>query len=726
MKKLVSLIIVMSCIFSLSAQWHFHNPLPQGNTLRDIYFFDVNNGLAVGDGGTLLKTSDGGLSWEFVNIPSKNDLYAITFIESHIGFICGSAGTILRTSDSGESWEEMTSGTTVTLRDIHFAGSPRGLAVGDNGTILITYDCGFSWNALSSITTSTLHSLYCLSPMKAFAVGDNGTILTTFNGGAQWEVQQSSTSESLFKVIFKNEYRGWITGNAGIILKTVNAGESWLIKESGTQAGLYGICMCDEEKVWAVGQNGTILYTTDGGSKWTSQVSDSDRSLNTVFAVNDQNCFVAGDNGDQFLTTDGGQSWISKSTGFHDPVNLRFAGFTDDLHGWAADDGSQIVHTGDGGITWTVYGTIPWGPDILFTDPYKGWSIQHHNDFCSELLITNDGGITWDSNYYNCTMDYRDYYTSIVFINPDTGWVAGTYYDFAGFLIPEKYLILKTSNGGLTWSRKIISAMPYCDYVELYDLFFIDGLHGWAIGWAMGIGAYDMYILKTSNGGASWSRVMTNLWNFFDWSESSRIFFVNYEIGYAIDGHSGTLYKSIDGGATWSDVNPGSFPSLQDIFFSDPENGWVIGRNGAIFHTTDAGINWTHEKSLTGYDLNRILFTPNGDGWIFGDNSTILHLADSTLVSVKEPVNPGSLSVFAFPNPFTGSISISYNLNEECHVNLIVYNYTGQMISELVNERQSKGDQQSIWNGENLPSGIYFYRLIAGNLTASGKVEKLK
>ncbi len=62
-----------------------------------------------------------------------------------------------------------------------------------------------------------------------------------------------------------------------------------------------------------------------------------------------------------------------------------------------------------------------------------------------------------------------------------------------------------------------------------------------------------------------------------------------------------------------------------------------------------------------------------------------------------------------YPNPFTGTSTIEYNLNQEANVSLKVYNILGQEISTLVNGIQSKGQHKAIVNSENMSNGVYFY-----------------
>jgi hypothetical protein len=93
----------------------------------------------------------------------------------------------------------------------------------------------------------------------------------------------------------------------------------------------------------------------------------------------------------------------------------------------------------------------------------------------------------------------------------------------------------------------------------------------------------------------------------------------------------------------------------------------------------------------------------------------------STNVGIEEQESwPCHIS--AFPNPFSGSTSISYWLNNESHVNIRIENQLGQTITELVREKQSKGMHQCTWNAEGLPAGIYFYHLTAHNQSYAGKM----
>lgn len=84
-----------------------------------------------------------------------------------------------------------------------------------------------------------------------------------------------------------------------------------------------------------------------------------------------------------------------------------------------------------------------------------------------------------------------------------------------------------------------------------------------------------------------------------------------------------------------------------------------------------------------------------------------------------------------YPNPFNPSTQIGYELPEEVHVQLVIYNSVGQEIRRLVDEKSGPGVYQVTWNGcdelgRPMPAGIYIYRLIADDFSAKQKMLLVK
>lgn len=84
--------------------------------------------------------------------------------------------------------------------------------------------------------------------------------------------------------------------------------------------------------------------------------------------------------------------------------------------------------------------------------------------------------------------------------------------------------------------------------------------------------------------------------------------------------------------------------------------------------------------------------------------------------------NTNSLNVNIYPNPFNGKTTISYTLTEDENVELTVVDITGQELLKLINQKQSKGNQSILIDASGFSSGIYFYKLKAGNTLQKGKL----
>jgi len=102
-------------------------------TINDIYFYDSTHGWAVG---TSDITYYNGSSWNRIANPTGQNLNSVFFINPEEGWIVGNGGTILHSTNGGATWSKQTSGTTATLRDVFFTSPTNGYAVGNNGTIL--------------------------------------------------------------------------------------------------------------------------------------------------------------------------------------------------------------------------------------------------------------------------------------------------------------------------------------------------------------------------------------------------------------------------------------------------------------------------------------------------------------------------------------------------------------------------------------------------------------
>lgn len=135
------------------AQWVWQNPLPQGNTLQDVAFINPSTGFAVGSSGMIIRTTDGGSSWDILDSGTEHDLWGVSFTDASTGTAVGNFGVVLRTTDGGSSWTVQREEPSGVLFSVSFSDADTGSAVGADGLIVRTTDGGVNWVEQTSGTT---------------------------------------------------------------------------------------------------------------------------------------------------------------------------------------------------------------------------------------------------------------------------------------------------------------------------------------------------------------------------------------------------------------------------------------------------------------------------------------------------------------------------------------------------------------------------------------------
>jgi len=242
--------------------------------LYGVSFTDTDTGTAVGEAGTILRTTDGGRTWSRQSSGTNARLTGVSFTGAKTGIAAGANGTILRTTDGGGAWSIQPSGTVNWLWGVSFADADTGTAVGNGGTILRTTDGGVTWNPqFAGAISYSLRAVAMIGADTATTVGDfNSMILRTSDGGVTWGLQSSGTTNFLSGVWFTDPNTGVVVGGEGscspsisTVLRTTDGGASWKRQVTGSSRALFGVFFIDANTGWAVGEGGVILHTTTGG-----------------------------------------------------------------------------------------------------------------------------------------------------------------------------------------------------------------------------------------------------------------------------------------------------------------------------------------------------------------------------------------------------------------------------------------------------------------------------
>jgi photosystem II stability/assembly factor-like uncharacterized protein len=242
-------------------------PLPDffGQTWFDIHFLDSLQGYVCGQSGKLLRTADGGQQWRLVQLPRWLPMRAVFAVHDSLVFAVGGVaydeGVITRSVDQGRSWE-LVDTPTVELRDITFVDDQRGFICGF-GTIMSTEDGGNSWE-ISPIDGEFFCAIHFPSEQVGYAVGRTGSIVKTRDGGKTWERLRNGNrmvqAHHFYNdVIFWDESTGFISGDRGLLLYTEDGGESWQRLETDTKEDLLGLWLKGRHQGYVLGTLGSFF-----------------------------------------------------------------------------------------------------------------------------------------------------------------------------------------------------------------------------------------------------------------------------------------------------------------------------------------------------------------------------------------------------------------------------------------------------------------------------------
>nr|NQU89978.1 T9SS type A sorting domain-containing protein [Bacteroidota bacterium] len=578
-----------------------------------------------------------------------------------------------------------------------------------NITILILFVFSFHFSSYSQYEWTVIHpnptpkdliDAFFVSDKKGWVVGTDGLIMFTGDSGESWEIQHSNANEAMWGVFFADDMEGWTVGWSKIY-HTSDAGNTWEYQSHPALMGdLMDVFFLNQDTGWVVGTYKNMLKTTDGGESWTRITIQSDDwiSFNKIFFTDElHGCVVGGDlmypnDGLVMISEDGGESWIEIPT----PGQKCFNGvyFISQDIGWICGYEGGIMKTSDGGATWDDYGiSVNKLVDIYFYDEMFGIALDNNEAFLTQnggetwkadgligatssqrafcpigdssgvsvgfygsICKTRDRGHTWEnlnSGYFNTINQLGfftaldglaiggDYYNSELIRTDDGGynWYEDTLVENGPFYLlrildQNCYLLnissqmMKTNNCGASW--ELLDVPDTLSYYS--DLQFPNENIGFLCG-------PDGIFFKTIDGGATWSD--KSLDDSFDFCA---VYFLNENIGWLIDILGNRICRTLNGGDAWTFIAPGGNPN--SIFFLNDDIGYVSTWGGYLFRTVDGGDTWDEFYSFPQGVFSKVFFIDQLEGWFMASHS-LYHTVDGGLSWVYEQYfEKNLLSVF--------------------------------------------------------------------------------
>ncbi len=310
MKTIITFFALIVLSFSSYSQW-ISQTSGTAVQLNDIWIFTVNNVIAVGNSGTILKKTNGGTNWSPIISGTAVDLTSVFFLNANTGWIYGN-GAMLKTVNGGSVWN------------------------------IISNDNGFG-------------KIFFISEQNGWCAMGGNFIKKTTNGGVSWSLVHMPVSSTMWELYFVNSSTGFAVGinvnsDSTYVYKSTNSGTNWQVFK-GLSKKYPGMSVVDQNNIYLCGYDGDFIKTNNGGTSWEYTMVDNTTTLNDIIFINNTTGYVCGINGKVHATFNGGANWQSQSPGTNSSLTrVAFLGGSNET-GYITGGNGSIYKTTNGGIS---------------------------------------------------------------------------------------------------------------------------------------------------------------------------------------------------------------------------------------------------------------------------------------------------------------------------------------------------------------------------------------
>jgi photosystem II stability/assembly factor-like uncharacterized protein len=747
---------------------------------------NANVVFAAAAGGGLWKTTDGGTTWNPTtdDLPrlssgsvaiDRNNPSTIYYGTGELNFnVDGYPGEgIFKSTDDGTTWSQAMPFTSKGA--LYFTGK---IVVASNSTVYaagyydaykstdggqtwkelnLTFDpvSGSSPGAVDDIAVDPTNPSMIYASYGSIASGDSSSygVHKSTDGGASWtwltnglppaaQIARASlaiapSNGQVLYVAINGNKPGSSTEDTNRVYKSTNGGVSWTLLPSvsstadfgGNQGWYNNIIAVDPAHPDTVYLGGIDFWrSANGGQTWTN-LTNGYGSYNGKNIHVDQHAigFANGNGATIYIGNDGG---VWKSTnGGSTFTNCNAALQTIQFYDIDVDQNNASITIGgtqDNGTVSNKNKTLPnwneiYGGDggYVMIDPHNS-NILYTEIVNGKIFKSTNGGSSFSS--MTSGISEPGYWLAPYVMDPQND----------NLLYTATSKIYRSTNGGTNWTALTGNLKSASD---LFTTMSISPVEGGVI--YAGISGYrggdSSFLYVTTNGGTIWTNITGNLpggTNFARVTADPKTKGAAYLA--VLSGISSHVLRTTDYGKTWNGLDSPSngFADVPTkVIAVDSTDGHIYaGTYWGVYVSTDNGSTWTKfgaglpnavvDDIAIQYSTHTVRVGTHGRGVWQIDVTT--GITSPSSIQYTFAVNQN------YPNPFNPTTDISYQLQTKAHVTLTVYDLIGNLVTTLVNEDEQPGSHHVIFDGSRLASGVYFYKLVAGNAVTTKKMVLLK
>ena len=690
--------------------------------------------------GGIWKSTDGGLNWvsksDFevslssgalaIDPNNTNIIYYGTGEATYSGASYYGRG-LLKSTNGGESWTNITAGlpfSSYFSRLVIKPGNSNTLfaALGTSG-LHVSTDAGITWSVVVSGRCDDI--VFSPDGTKAYIVGSGTSYKMSTDGGANFNTvtftpgmgtrNHIAICKSFPNVLYISKYSGssitvYKSTDGGLNYSQISVGTDF----SGSQAwyDFYmhvnpfnpNIAYVGSIDIWRTTNGNTFINNTNGYSGGNVHVDQH----NMDFHPTDSNVCISVNDGGIWYSSNKGDSWMNRNAGLtltqfyrmtSDPSNANH------LAGGTQDNGTQRTK---GTANWiAAFGGD--GGEVCFHPLNSNYVLGETQNNGVRRSVNN--GESWSSATTGLTGTGA--WVGPIIAHPDS---VSIFYTARG-------QVFKSTNMGSSWvaissgTSGTIREMA----ISKSDSKVMYATSGSSVYKSNNRG----YTFVLSNSGLP-NKTITSIYIHPDSSDVALV---------TMSGFGGNkIHKTTNGGANWFSIY-GNLPDspINDGMFYYPNfatNIILAATDVGVFMTTNNGTNWTEladglpNTVAMHMDYNsasgKLRLGTHGRGtWEL--NGSLLGITNyNSELPEKYYLSQN------YPNPFNPSTKISFGIVKYGFATLKVYNTLGREVAVLVNKNLSPGTYEASFRGDNLTSGIYFYKLVSNDFSETKRMMLIK
>ncbi len=665
----------------------------------------------------IYKSEDGGITWIQTGVPgTRVNTIAIDPGNPQIVFIGtarrgqGPDGSIFKSTDGGGNWELKYSSDLDLVVDVLIDTDNSsyiyacGYAIGGNGDykgFLKSMDGGETWVGKHLSYTGPWDDVLALAITP---VGTSPSVIYSIAGG--------DGSVGYWSDVYRSTDRGESWTEAHLPLRFIRNSPIVVDPESGNR--IYVVAQDDRGRLFRVDFDaGNYEAVADGlPLQFPSSLVINPQDGNVLYAGFARNGV--------YKSTDEAGSWDPSVQGLNNTYIEGLATHpTSSGTVFAAMRGYNLATTANGGTSWDYLagspsnlGSIainPQNPSTIFAGQRQQYPIRFY------LHKSTNGGQSWTD------VEFLYNFFGTVQLGVSDIWIHPS--DPSTMLLAVEGFgtggggVFRSTDAGATWDRKYSfwGTALAADPAKPGTVYFGTARYG--------------YVLQSTDRGVSWTRISPGgewVWEVRDLEVD-----MNSQVYAATD--SGLIKWD---GSDWTNVAGLPTIDITALAFDRsliPEVLYVGTGESGIYVSDDGGNTWIpFNDGLESLSITELSISGSEPKMVYAGTAYGGVWSRSALItSVKSPELVNGISsryeLFQnYPNPFNPSTSIKFSLPHSGYVTLKVYNTLGEEIATLVSKNLSTGRYTTEWNASGFSSGVYFYRLQAGEFVEVRRLLLLK